>query len=73
MALLHPWALLLAPLIFAPFVFKSHQGQLYSWLEIAPKDRVSDIANWIVKTIIALILLSIVLALASPQGITDCP
>lgn len=68
MALLHPWALLLAPLIFAPFVFKSYQGQLYSWLEIAPKDRVSDIANWIVKTFIALILLSIVLALASPQG-----
>lgn len=68
MTLLHPWALLLAPMILAPFVFKIHQGQLYSWLEIAPQDRVSDIANWIVKTIVALILLSLVLALASPQG-----
>jgi len=68
MTLLQPWALLLLPVMLAPFVFKSHQGQLYSWLEIAPQDRVSDIANWIVKTIIALILLSMVLALASPQG-----
>jgi hypothetical protein len=68
MTLLQPWALLLVPVVLAPFVFKSHQGQLYSWLEIAPQDRVSDIANWIVKTIIALILLSMVLALASPQG-----
>jgi len=68
MTLLQPWALLLVPVVLAPFIFKSHQGQLYSWLEIAPQDRVSDIANWIVKTIIALILLSMVLALASPQG-----
>lgn len=68
MTLLQPWALLLVPVVLAPFVFKSHQGQLYSWLEIAPQDRVSDIANWIVKTIIALILLCMVLALASPQG-----
>jgi len=68
MTLLHPWALLLVPLASAPFIFKSHQGQMYSWLDIAPKDRLSDIANRVVKTIIALVLLSIVLALASPQG-----
>ena len=68
MTLLNPWALLLLPLVSAPFIFKSHQGQLYSWLEITPKDRVSEIANLIVKAITALILLSIVLALASPQG-----
>ncbi|WP_020182750.1 VWA domain-containing protein [Methylotenera sp. 1P/1] len=68
MTLLHPWALLLVPLAAAPFIFKSHQGQMYSWLDIAPKDRLSDIANRVVKTIIALVLLSIVLALASPQG-----
>jgi len=68
MTLLHPWALLLVPLAAAPFIFKSHQGQMYSWLDIAPKDRLSDIANRVVKTIIALVLLSIVLALSSPQG-----
>ena len=68
MTLLQPWALLLLPIIAAPFVFKSFQGQMYSWLEIMPKDKVSEIANLIVKCITSLILLSIVLALTSPQG-----
>jgi hypothetical protein len=68
MTLLQPWALLLLPLATAPFLFKSHQGQLYSWLEIAPVDRLSEIANLVVKTISALIFLCIVLALAGPQG-----
>lgn len=68
MTLLQPWVLLLLPLAAAPFLFKSHQGQMYSWLEIMPADRVSDIANMVVKTITAIILASIVLALASPQG-----
>jgi len=68
MTLLQPWALLLLPLATAPFLFKSHQGQLYSWLEIAPVDRLSEIANLVVKTISALIFFCIVLALAGPQG-----
>lgn len=68
MTLLQPWALLLVPLAATPFIFKSHQGQMYSWLEIAPKDRVSEIANWVVKTITAFIILSVIFALASPQG-----
>ena len=68
MTLLQPCALLLLPLATAPFLFKSHQGQMYSWLDIAPVDRFSDIANLIVKVITALILASIILALAVPQG-----
>jgi mxaC protein len=68
MTLLHPWALLLLPLALAPFWLKSHQGQMYSWLEIMPADRLSDIANLAVKAVTALLLASIVLALASPQG-----
>ena len=70
MTLLHPWVLFLLPLIFIPFWFKSHQGQIYSWLPIIPVDRLSDIANYIVKTIIAILILSLILALASPQGAT---
>lgn len=68
MTLLHPWALILLPLALVPFWFRSHQGQIYSWLEIMPEDRFSDIANLVVKIITAAILASIVLALASPQG-----
>jgi len=68
MTLLHPWVLFLLPLVLVPFWFKSHQGQLYSWLPIIPVDRPSDIANFVVKTMIAAIILSLILALASPQG-----
>jgi mxaC protein len=70
MTLLHPWVLLLLPLALMPFWFKSHQGQIYSWLPIIPVDRPSDIANYILKTMIAIIILSLILALASPQGAT---
>lgn len=68
MTLINPWALLFLPIVFAPFVYKSHQGQMYSWLEMMPKDRISEIANLVIKVIVALLLLSIILALASPQG-----
>ena len=68
MTLLHPWALLLLPFTLVPFWFRSHQGQMYSWLEIVPEDRFSEIANWAVKIITAGLLASIVLALSSPLG-----
>jgi mxaC protein len=68
MTLLQPWALVLLPLASLPFLFKSHQGQMYSWLEVMPADRISDIANVVVKVITAIILASIILALAAPQG-----
>jgi hypothetical protein len=70
MTLLYPWVLLLLPLIVVPFWLKSHQGQMYSWLPIMPIDRLSDMANYAVKTVTALLILSIILALASPQGTT---
>ena len=68
MTLLHPWVLFLLPLVLVPFWFKSHQGQMYSWLPIIPVDRPSDIANLVLKIIISAIILSLILALASPQG-----
>lgn len=68
MQFLHPWALLLLPVALAPFLFKSNQGKLYSWLDVMPHDRVSEIANMVVKAITALAIASLVFALASPQG-----
>lgn len=70
MTLLNPWALLLLPLVSAPLLLSSRQGQMYTWLDIAPKDKGSDIAHTFVKAIAALILFSIVLALAMPQGVS---
>jgi mxaC protein len=68
MTLLHPWALMLLPLAFTPFWLKSRQGQLYSWLEMVPRDRVSEIADTTVRTLIALLLAAVVMALSGPQG-----
>ena len=68
MSWLHPWALALLPLALVPFWLKSRQGQMYSWLDMVPQDRVSDIANFVVKLATALLLASIVLAIAGPQG-----
>lgn len=68
MTLTHPWALLLLPIAWVPFWLKTHQGQLYSWLDLMPEDAVSDFANRAVKTVTAIMLASIVLAMAGPQG-----
>jgi len=68
MTLLQPWALLLLPLAAIPFILKSHQGQFYSWIEIVPADKYSEIANLMLKAMISLLIVSIVLALSSPQG-----
>lgn len=68
MTLLHPWALLLLPLAFTPFWLKSRQGQMYSWLDMVPRDRVSEIADTTIRALTALLLAALVLALAGPQG-----
>ncbi|ACT48012.1 vWA domain-containing protein [Methylotenera mobilis] len=68
MTLLQPWALLLLPLAAIPFILKSHQGQFYSWIEMVPADKHSEIANLLLKATISLLIICIVLALASPQG-----
>jgi mxaC protein len=68
MTLLHPWALLLLPLALTPFWLKSRQGQVYSWLDMVPRDRFSDYADLAVRCLVALLLIVLVLALASPQG-----
>lgn len=62
------WALLLTPLVFLPFWLKGRQGQLYSWLGMAPQDRFSNLASLALKLLTALLILCIVLALASPRG-----
>jgi mxaC protein len=68
MTLLHPWALLLLPLAFTPFWLRSRQGQMYSWLDMVPRDRFSEIADTTIRALTALLLAALVLALAAPQG-----
>lgn len=68
MTILNPWAFALLPITLLPFWLKGHQGKFYSWLEIMPEDHLSDRLNLAVKVITALLLLSIVIALAAPRG-----
>ncbi len=68
MEILNPWAFALLPIALLPFWLKSHQGKMYTWLEMMPADQFSDRANLAVKVITSLLLASIVVALASPRG-----
>lgn len=68
MEILNPWAFALLPIALVPFWLKSHQGKMYTWLEMMPEDELSDRLNLVVKVIISLFLLGIVVALASPRG-----
>lgn len=68
MEILNPWAFALLPVVLLPFWLKSHQGKMYSWLEILPEDTFSDRANLAVKVITSLLLACIVIALAVPRG-----
>jgi len=68
MEILNSWAFLLLPIALLPFVLKSHQGKMYTWLEMMPEDIFSDRVNLAVKVITSLLLASIVIALASPRG-----
>lgn len=68
MEILNPWAFVLLPIALLPFWLKGHQGKMYTWLEIMPEDELSDRLNLAVKAITSLLLVSIVIALASPRG-----
>lgn len=68
MEILNPWAFALLPIALVPFWLKSHQGKMYTWLEMMPEDELSDRLNLVVKVITSLFLLGIVVALASPRG-----
>lgn len=68
MEMLNPWAVLLFPLALLPFWLKGHQGQVYTWLEMMPEDKLSDRLNLAIKVITSLLLVSIVFALANPHG-----
>ncbi|EUJ09725.1 VWA domain protein [Methylophilaceae bacterium 11] len=68
MEILNPWAFALLPIALLPFWLKGHQGKMYTWLEMLPEDLLSDRLNLAVKVITALLLVTIVIALASPRG-----
>ncbi len=68
MSFFHPWLLTLLPLALAPIWLARRQGTLYSWVALAPQDRLSDIAHLLLRYLSVAILACLVLALAGPHG-----
>lgn len=68
MSFAFPWFLLLLPLASLPLWLQRREGRLYSWVALAPQDRVSDIAGLLMRTLSVAILACLVLALAGPHG-----
>ena len=65
---LHPWFLLLLPVVVVPFLLRSRHAVTYSWLQMVPEDAFSERMHLAVKAATSLLLLCLVLALAGPQG-----
>ena len=68
MTLTQPWALLLLPLALVPLWLDRQEGRIYSWLALAPQDRVSDIATLILRYLSVAIIACMVFAMSGFQG-----
>lgn len=62
-----PWALWLLPLAALPVLLERAHSRNYSWLDMLPKDPLSDLIGLILKVLGILALLFIVLGLAAPH------
>jgi mxaC protein len=63
-----PWVLWLLPLAALPLVLERTHSRSYSWLEMLPRDRLSDIVNIILKALAVLTLIFIILGVAAPHS-----
>jgi mxaC protein len=68
MTFLSPWFLLLLPLATVPLWLKTRQGYVYSSFAMVPEDRLSYIADLMLRYLVVVALVAMVLALAEPQG-----
>lgn len=68
MSFAYPWALLLLPIAALPVWLNRQQGQVYSWMGMVPEDRLSDIAELLLRYLSVAIIACMVVALAQPHG-----
>ncbi|CAG0998794.1 mxaC protein [Methylophilaceae bacterium] len=64
----HPWVLLLLPLAALPLWFNRRQGCVYSSLEIVPEDRLSEIAELLLRYLSSAMIACMIVALSNPHG-----
>jgi mxaC protein len=63
----HPWLLWLLPLAILPLLLQRAHAKHYSWVDMLPKDPLSDLIGLILKILAVLTLAFIILGLAAPH------
>ena len=63
----HPWLLWLLPLAILPLLLQRAHAKHYSWVDMLPKDPLSDLIGLILKVLAVLTLVFIILGLAAPH------
>jgi len=63
----HPWLLWLLPLAILPLLLQRAHARHYSWVDMLPKDPLSDLIGLILKILAVLTLVFIILGLAAPH------
>jgi mxaC protein len=63
----HPWLLWLLPLAVLPLLLQRAHAKHYSWVDMLPKDPLSDLIGLILKILAVLTLVFIILGLAAPH------
>jgi mxaC protein len=63
----HPWLLWLLPLAVLPLLLQRAHAKHYSWVDMLPKDPLSDLIGLVLKILAVLTLVFIILGLAAPH------
>jgi mxaC protein len=61
------WVLFLLPLAVLPLLLERTHSRTYSWTQILPRDRLSELMGLLLKILAALALLFIILGIAGPH------
>ena len=64
-----PWVLLLLPLALLPLWLERQHSRTYSWLQILPRDPLSDLVGLLLRVLAAIALLFIILGVAGPRSL----
>jgi len=62
-----PWLLFLLPLALLPLWLERQHSRTYSWLQLLPRDPLSDLLGLLLKVLAALALFFIILGIAGPR------
>lgn len=63
-----PWVLFLLPLALLPLVLERHHSRAYSWLQLLPRDPLSDLVGLLLRILAAVALLFAILGMAGPHS-----